>query len=297
MSHAAPPLVSVCIPLYNGALYIREAIESVLAQTLEDWELVITDDCSTDGSSEIVAAYSDPRIRYVINKECLGAEGNWNRCVNEGRGKYRKLLCHDDRLAPNCLACQVEVLEKPENVGVAFVASARHIVMPDGSKIMTRRWKRNNQRIRRADAIRQIVRSGTNMIGEPGAVLFREEDWKELSGFNGEWPYVIDLEFWMHLLGRGDCFYLADALCDFRISQQSWSFRLAKQQGGQFCSLVLARRKVDPRALTCVDVACGYVRAHVLAFLRRLLYLCLVKQVCVRHKAPSARTPVRENES
>lgn len=276
MSHESSPLVSVCIPLYNGGPYIREAIESVLAQTLTGWELVITDDGSTDGSSEIAASYSDPRIRYVRNPERLGAEGNWNRCVNEGRGIYRKLLCHDDRLHPDCLARQVAVLENPANKSVSLVTSARRIIAPGGKLILTRRWKRQDQLITGVRAIRQIVRSGTNLIGEPSAVLFRTADWRASGKFSARYPYVIDLDFWFQLLQRGDCFYLTDPLCDFRVSAQSWSFQLMSRQSEQTTALFSDAGQVEGSCISGFDIFLGSCKAKLGACVRHLIY----RRVC-----------------
>jgi glycosyltransferase involved in cell wall biosynthesis len=276
MSQADTPLVSVCIPLYNSGLYIREAIESVLSQTLTDWELVVTDDGSTDGSAEIVASYSDPRIRYLLNSKRLGAEGNWNRCVNEGRGIYRKLLCHDDRLHPDCLARQVGVFEQSGNESVSLVTAARRIVNPAGKTILTRCWKKRSQMIEGNKAIRQIVRSGTNLIGEPGSALFRASDWNILNGFSARYPYVIDLDFWFQLLKRGDCFYLAGSLCDFRVSAQSWSFQLAKEQSSQFAGLIYETARSGDSAVSALDCFVGSCKAKAGALLRHLIY----RRVC-----------------
>ncbi len=273
MSHEDSPLVSVCIPLYNGRPYIREAIESVLAQTLTDWELIITDDGSTDGSGEVAAAFSDPRIRYVRNPERLGAEGNWNRCVSEARGVYCKLLCHDDRLHPDCLTRQVKAFEQPGNSSVSLITSARRIVAPEGGMVLTRRWKRRDQRIERSSALRQIVRSGTNLIGEPSAVLFRTADWKASDKFSARYPYVIDLDFWFQLLRRGDCYYLTDPLCDFRVSAQSWSVRLVNQQGTQSIALFNEASQFATSSITAFDRALGSCKAKAGAWLRHLIYL------------------------
>ena len=272
MSQADTPLVSVCIPLYNGGLYIREAIESVLAQTLSSWELVITDDGSTDGSAEIVAAYSDPRIRYLPNPQQLGAEGNWNRCVREGRGIYRKLLCHDDRLHPDCLARQAAVFEQAGNEQISLVTSARRIINPAGNPVLTRRWKKRDQRIAGRTAVRQIIRAGTNLIGEPGAVLFRASDWNALSGFSARQPYVIDLDFWFRLLQRGDCFYLAEPLCDFRISAQSWSSRLAKMQSAQFTALIRQTIRAGDSPVSAFDGFLGACKSRAGALFRQLIF-------------------------
>jgi len=266
------PVVSVCIPLYNGVEYVRETIESVLSQTFSNWELIITDDGSDDGSDFVISSFVDPRIRYLKNPRQLGVEGNWNRCVNEGRGIYRKLLCHDDRLHPDCLARQVAILEQPGHESISLVSSARRIVSPVGNSILTRRWKNRNQMVTGRKAIRQIARSGTNLIGEPGAVLFRASDWEELNGFSARYPYVIDLDFWFRLLERGDCFYLADPLCDFRVSAKSWSFQLANQQSRQFSGLIHETARAEGLLISAADCLLGDCKAKAGAFLRHLIY-------------------------
>jgi len=75
------PLVSVCIPVFNGERFIALTIDSVLRQTFTDFELIIVDDHSSDRSLEIISAYTDNRLRVVVNDHNPGAEGNWNRCL------------------------------------------------------------------------------------------------------------------------------------------------------------------------------------------------------------------------
>lgn len=283
MTDRIQPLVSVCIPLYNGAAYIREAIQSVLSQTYPSWELIITDDQSTDGSSQIVQSVADSRIRFLRNSRRLGAEGNWNHCLREGTGVYLKLLGQDDRLHPACLARQVAAFEAPGSEQVALVASARRIISPGGRGIMVRRWKRADQRIPGWQAIRQNVRSGTNQIGEPSAVLFRAADWKASSGFAGSLPYVIDLEFWFRLLAHGDCYYLSEPLCDFRVSSGSWSSQLAKVQSAQFCELVARMAGPDMPSICRWDRMAGMAKSKAGAILRRMAYKTIAKN---KHEGP-----------
>jgi glycosyltransferase involved in cell wall biosynthesis len=94
------PAISVCIPTYNAALWIAATIESVLAQTRRDFELVILDDCSGDDTLSIVRQYEDPRIRLLVHERNMGAEAAWNRLLAEARGRFMKLLCCDDLIHP-----------------------------------------------------------------------------------------------------------------------------------------------------------------------------------------------------
>src|ERR1700676_4691905 len=96
------PLVSVCLPIYNGTNYMEQALESVLAQTFKNFEFLITDDCSTDGTSEVIERFArlDKRIKYLKNERQLGLFGNYNACMAQATGRYIKLLGHDDVLKP-----------------------------------------------------------------------------------------------------------------------------------------------------------------------------------------------------
>ena len=116
------PLISVCVPTYNYARFLPDCIESVISQTFSDWELVITDDCSDDGTAEVVARYAalDSRIRYILNERRLGMHGNMQRAVEAGR--YRKILCADDWIAPRCLEVLFNLMEENPNVVLATCA-------------------------------------------------------------------------------------------------------------------------------------------------------------------------------
>ncbi len=116
------PLVSVGLAVYNGENYIREAIDSILGQTFRDFELIITDNDSTDGTQQICEAYAaqDERVRYVRNPENIGCTQNQNYTAKLARGKYFKLAAHDDVCAPTMLEKCVAVLEENPDVVLAF---------------------------------------------------------------------------------------------------------------------------------------------------------------------------------
>jgi len=107
------PLVSIGLPVYNGERYLEEAIDSVLEQTYEDFELVLLDNASTDRTPEICRAYAarDNRVRYHRNEQNIGHTGNVNRAVRLARGRYYRQHHDDDVLVPQCVERCVEVLE------------------------------------------------------------------------------------------------------------------------------------------------------------------------------------------
>ena len=132
--HARLPLVSVVLPVYNAAPYLAASVESVLAQTLTDFELIIVDDASTDGSGDIARTFSDPRIRYIRNERNLGVAATRNRGVRQARGEFVAQMDQDDLAKPYRLAAQVAFLRRHPNVGfcgghiVRFSPSFRHRV-------------------------------------------------------------------------------------------------------------------------------------------------------------------------
>lgn len=122
MATKISPKVSIGLPVYNGEPYIVEAIESVLGQTYENFELIICDNCSRDETESICRQFmhSDPRVRYHRSSENMGASWNYNRTFELASGKYFRWLAADDYLAPTLLEKSVAVLEARPYCVLAF---------------------------------------------------------------------------------------------------------------------------------------------------------------------------------
>ena len=126
------PTVSIGMPVYNGEKYIREALDSVLTQTFEDFELLISDNCSTDNTREICIEYSnkDPRIKYIRHPDNLGGHWNFNFVTQNVTGHLITWLAHDDILESGFLKASVQyMLENPDTV---LVASDFEVIDQDG---------------------------------------------------------------------------------------------------------------------------------------------------------------------
>src|SRR5947207_12966627 len=106
---AHPPLVSVCVPTYNGAAHLAEALYSIVAQTYPSLEVIICDDGSTDATLDIARLFAIecPHPVLLIEGERLGAVHNWNRCAAEARGQFIKFLFQDDTLEAECIAALI----------------------------------------------------------------------------------------------------------------------------------------------------------------------------------------------
>ena len=117
--------ITIGLPVYNGADYLRAAVDSILAQHFRDFELFISDNASTDATEEICRAYArrDPRIRYVRQPRNVGAAANHNLLVKQSDSPYFKWAAHDDLLAPGFLGAAIDALEANPKVVLASPAS------------------------------------------------------------------------------------------------------------------------------------------------------------------------------
>lgn len=118
------PKVSIGMPVYNGGLFLRDALDSLLAQTFTDFELIISDNASTDNTGQICLEYArlDSRIRYIRQPRNIGAPDNFFYVRDQAVGEYFMWAAHDDRWKSNCLALWVNVLDSDISVGLVFSA-------------------------------------------------------------------------------------------------------------------------------------------------------------------------------
>lgn len=162
-------MVSVLIPVYNRELYIEDCVQSALAQTWSDLEVVIVDNCSTDRTWEICQALvqRDSRIRVFRNDSNIGPVRNWKRCIDEARGDFGKILFSDDLIAPTFLERTMPFLEDP---AVSLVVTAANI---DGKTEY--HWGGRGGKFSRWLYLRDMMVNGKLPVS-PGAALFRMRD-------------------------------------------------------------------------------------------------------------------------
>jgi len=118
------PLVTIAMPAYNHGRFVAHAIESVLSQTMTDWELIIVDDASTDNTREVISRYSDPRIQYIAHPENRGPAATTNRAFQEARGTWVSLLASDDAYAPTRLEEQLAYVNIHPECGMVMTEFA-----------------------------------------------------------------------------------------------------------------------------------------------------------------------------
>jgi len=207
--------LSVLIPTYNYARYLPEAIESVLAQDFTDFEILISDDASTDDSAAIIRSYAarDSRIRVQLHPANIGMVANWNWCLQQARGDYVRYLFGDDCLASRfALGRMVAMLDAHPQATLA--ASARLILNEDSE--VTGLWDELHRPgvHNGPQTVARCLRANRNLIGEPSAVMFRRA--ANGRAFDPTMRQIVDLEMWFHLLLQGDLIYTPEPLCVFR---------------------------------------------------------------------------------
>ncbi|MGB8517208.1 MAG: glycosyltransferase family 2 protein [Gallionella sp.] len=209
------PKVSICIPTFNGAAYIRQAVTSVLEQDYTNFEIVIVDNCSTDKTAELVEDLQKTNkscIRYYQNDHNIGLVANLNKCIEYAHGVYIKFLCVDDELLPGCIEQMVSGLELHKTV--SLVSASRKFIDQDGRLLGVKRYLNLDTVVRGNQVITRCLFGG-NFIGEPSAVMFRKND---LTGcFREDLPQLSDMDMWFQLLEHGDLLSLATPLCAIRI--------------------------------------------------------------------------------
>ncbi|MDQ0633323.1 glycosyltransferase involved in cell wall biosynthesis [Arthrobacter pascens] len=282
------PKVSIVIPAYNNVQYIEETLESVLNQSFDDYEVVIADHSSIDGTAEVIARFADhPKVRVLSPTPTGGgAQANWNRVSQAATGEYLKLVCGDDLIARDALAHQVEALES--NPGAVIVSSLRDLVDADGRLFLKGRGLQGvSGRVSGRQAIRATVRAGSNIFGEPACSLFRRDILAKEGWWDNTHPYLIDEATLARICRHGDFVALRESLASFRISASQWSVRLARQQSDQAISFHHRLREDDPTLLSRFDVILGNARAIAVAYARRLAYIRLNHRMGHQHAVES----------
>jgi hypothetical protein len=185
------PLVSVLMTAFNRERYISSAIESVLAQTFDDFELVIVDDASSDRTVHVARGYAarDARIRIVVNERNFGDYRNRNHAASLAAGRFLKYHDSDDVMYQHCLATMVPPLLAEPHAGLALSTSA---YWPGGPCPMLLTPRMCYQR--------EFLGSGM-FNGGPACALFRGDVFRALGGF-GEFGAASDYVFWLTACAR-----------------------------------------------------------------------------------------------
>jgi glycosyltransferase involved in cell wall biosynthesis len=219
------PLVSVILTSYNHSKYIAEAIESVLLQDFQDFELLIIDDNSTDGSENLIKKYHDQRIKFIKNNTNLGQCGSTNLGISLAQGKYIAHLCSDDRFSDfSKLQKQVDFLENPKNSSFGAVFTLANPTTESGEKLSDR----NNFHYYIFDRAFNRTRekwlsyffNEFNCLCFP-SVLVKKECYDLVGKFDPRYTVMLDLDMWIRVALKYDLFVIQEKLVDFRVGESS----------------------------------------------------------------------------
>ena len=207
------PKISVIIPSYNHAKYIKQCIDSVLAQTFRDLEIIVIDDHSTDCSAEILRQIKDDRLHVTISPVNHGQYYSINQALESAQGKYIAILNSDDYWHPEKLEKQARFLDEHEKIGAVF--SRVNVVNEDAQlcnnyDIFDRSPNKSRFEWLQGFFFRQ------NYLCHP-SVLIRAECHRTLGGYRESFFSIADIEFWTRLCFRYEIHILDEKLTYFRV--------------------------------------------------------------------------------
>jgi glycosyltransferase involved in cell wall biosynthesis len=207
MAGLSQPLISIILPTYNGSRYLREAIDSCMAQTYGNWELIVVDDCSTDSTPSIVAEYvsSDPRIksiRHEVNKKLPAALNTGHAAA---RGDYLTWTSDDNRLLPPAIEEMTRFLQDNPGVGLVYTDC---IMIDEVGRYL---WDYPAQPASRLAYM--------NALG--GCFLYRRQVYETLGGYDEELFLAEDYEYWLRAYRKFELAPLHKTLYEYRWHGQS----------------------------------------------------------------------------
>lgn len=260
------------MPAYNNAPFLPATLEAILGQSFGDFELIVSDHSSGDGSEEIARDYArqDDRVRVTTLPAGGGAPANWQAVSRLATGELLKLVCGDDLIHQDCLQVQVRAFELfPDSV---LVAAKRDVVDAAGRPLIRARGLQGLRGpvVDGREAIRRTVLAGTNIFGEPGTVLMRRAVFDRVGGWDSRFPYLIDMATYAAVLAHGPMVAVPLSLAGFRLSDAQWSVALVDEQYRHARDFHHAMAEEHPGLLSPTDLRLGDARAWINARLRRV---------------------------
>lgn len=201
------PRISVVMPLYNNAKFIEESVESVLQQTYKNFELIIIDDCSKDGSIKRIEKYQDPRIKIIRNNKNIGVAKSLNKGLGIAKGEYIARCDSDDVNLPQRLNKQLKFLSKHKDCIV--VGSNALLINERGRKVGVTNQPQTDPDIRKNILIR-------NPIIHP-STMYRRDLISKIGSYRAFFNGVEDYDLWFRVINRGKIYNMGEILIKRRI--------------------------------------------------------------------------------
>jgi glycosyltransferase involved in cell wall biosynthesis len=235
MAPETQPLVSVVTPVYNGGKYLAECIESVLAQTYQNWDYVIANNCSTDRTLEIAQAYAakDSRIHIYNNDKFLPIIANHNSAIRQisSESKYCKMVCADDLLLPECIERMVRVAEAFPSIGIVGAYGL------EGARVLWEGLPYPSTFIPGREICRKSLLGGPYVFGTPHSLLYRSDLIRTRRSFYQEANPHADNEVCYEVLQSADFGFIHQILTLSVDRSDSNSAAARKLESYVLCSL------------------------------------------------------------
>lgn len=233
------PLVSICIPTYNGAEFIEEALNSALEQTYKNIEIVVSDDSSNDNTLSIIRERLDKaEVPFAIyNHDPKGIGANWNYCVEKANGTFVKFLFQDDLLRADCIEKMVELAMMDDKVGLVYCKRTilhnqnnfEHTKWIAYCGILHQKWSKIKVEYGIIDGKKYLadlylMNGPLNKIGEPTAVLLRKKCFDKTGYFDEDLKQTLDIEFWYRIMKYFKIGFIDENLVSFRLHDNQATF-------------------------------------------------------------------------
>lgn len=230
--------ISVIMPVYNGAEYLREAIQSILGQSFKDFEFLILDDGSIDDSLEIALSFRDRRIKIFKNKQNIGIIKTLNKGIAEAKGKYIARMDADDISLSDRFALQKVYLD--ENPEAALVGGQFSYINSKGELFAHQKVPTDNEVLQR-----QLLKK--NCFAHP-SVMMRSDVVREMKGYSEEALYVDDYDLWLRIAESYKLANIDEVVLLYRVHEKQTSITKIKLQvdKARKCRIDAIRRRNIP---------------------------------------------------
>lgn len=240
-----PPRVSIVVPSWQQGRFLGDCVASILGQDYENVEVLVFDNCSDDGSADVLRQFADPRVRVVIERD-RGQADAIRRGLDAATGELFGWLNADDYLAPRAIRSVVDAAHQIRNAAVYYGL----VALVDASRRLV-------QVCVPGDVTRAGLLDGSSGVLQPGS-LYPTSLVRRVGGINPRFRMCMDLDLWLRLLEHGEAVLLPQVLAFMRVHEQAKTFRLPLLNATEHLSVVLTRGapvRAVPKLLLLLTVA------------------------------------------
>jgi len=249
--HEVNPLISVCIPTYNNAQYIGKTLESIINQTYNNIEIVVSDNASTDDTERVVKSFRDKRIKYYKNKTNVGCYNNYNECLNKISASYVAFYHSDDVYKPDIVEKEFKMLMKNPDVGIVFTLD--EVINGEGNDIKNAGVSLPAELEGKAsygfyELYSALLKAGGSFLICP-TLMARKEVFGKVGLFQVTTDLAEDTKMWLRIAEKYKIGVLNERLIKRRISFVQGSYRYESSRVGRADHFVVLDGFMQSKAL------------------------------------------------